>query len=109
MRRSGRLGEAIWASGSFPPPRIRSGRARRDCCSHGVKKAKLPPIRRRGWQSLRRKFATELKGVPLKDLCQLGGWKSHLTVLKCYQQPDEDTMRKALEGRRAIAQVREVG
>ena len=28
-----------------------------------------------GYHSLRRKFATELKGIPLKDLCQLGGWK----------------------------------
>jgi integrase len=56
-----------------------------------------------GWHSLRRKFATELKHTPLKDLCHLGGWKEPQTVLKCYQQADEATMRSALEGRRQIA------
>jgi integrase len=53
-----------------------------------------------GWHSLRRKFATELKHMPLKDLCYLGGWKEPQTVLKCYQQPDELTMRDALARRR---------
>lgn len=55
----------------------------------------------RGWHSLRRAFATDLKATPLKDLCQLGGWKSAATVLTCYQQADEATMRTALESRRA--------
>jgi len=53
----------------------------------------------RGWHSLRRKFATELKDVPLTDLCHLGGWKDPQTVLKCYQKPDEATMRQALASR----------
>jgi len=53
----------------------------------------------RGWHSLRRKFATDLKHVPLRDLCYLGGWKEPQTVLKCYQQPDEATMRQALTSR----------
>jgi integrase len=65
----------------------------------GEKLAGIPPQSLRGWHSLRRKFATDLKGTPLKDLCSLGGWKEPQTVLKCYQQPDEDTMRKALAGR----------
>ena len=53
----------------------------------------------RGWHSLRRKFATDLKDTPLKDLCYMGGWKDPQTVLKCYQQPDESTMRSALDRR----------
>lgn len=53
----------------------------------------------RGWHSLRRKFATELKDVPLPDLCQLGGWKDPKTILKCYQRPDVGTMRAALASR----------
>ncbi len=52
-----------------------------------------------GWHSLRRKFATELKQAPLRDLCYLGGWKDPHTVLQCYQQPDETTMRAALAAR----------
>jgi len=59
----------------------------------------------RGWHSLRRKFATELKAVNLKDLCALGGWKDHNTILKCYQQPDPDTMRVALENRGTLRSV----
>lgn len=42
------------------------------------------------------RLATELKDVPLRDLCHLGGWKDPQTVLKCYQKPDEATMRSAL-------------
>jgi integrase len=53
----------------------------------------------RGWHSLRRKFATELKDVPLPDLCQLGGWKDPKTLLRCYQRPDAGTMRAALASR----------
>ncbi len=55
-----------------------------------------------GWHSLRRKFATELKHTPLKDLCYLGGWKEPQTILKCYQRPDESTMREALEVRKPL-------
>ena len=54
------------------------------------------------WHSLRRKFATELKHTPLKDLCYLGGWKEPQTVLKRSQRPDESTMREALEGRKPL-------
>jgi integrase len=54
----------------------------------------------RGWHSLRRKFATDLMHVPLKVLCELGGWKTHETVLACYQRPNEDDMRRALEARK---------
>lgn len=59
----------------------------------------------RGWHSLRRKFATELKAASLKDLCALGGWKDHNTILKCYQQPDPAAMRQALENRVALRTV----
>ncbi len=50
----------------------------------------------------RRKFATDLKDVPLPDLCALGGWKDAKTILQCYQAPDPDTMRSALANRRPI-------
>ena len=62
--------------------------------------AGLEPKRGRGWHSLRRKFATDLMGLPLKVLCQLGGWKNAHTVIRCYQQADEGQLREALESRR---------
>ncbi|WP_428276333.1 tyrosine-type recombinase/integrase [Candidatus Palauibacter sp.] len=50
--------------------------------------AGLEPKRGRGWHSLRRKFATDLMDLPLKVLCELGGWKNPQTVLRCYQKAD---------------------
>ncbi len=64
--------------------------------------AGLEPKRGRGWHSLRRKFATDLMELPLKVLCELGGWKNAQTVLGCYQQADEGQLRKALESRRRV-------
>lgn len=62
--------------------------------------AGLEPRRGRGWHSLRRKFASDLMGQPMKVLCELGGWKTAQTVLQCYQQADQGRLRKALEQRR---------
>ena len=66
------------------------------------KLAGLEPKPGRGWHSLRRKFATDLMNQPLKVLCELGGWKTAQTVLRCYQQADEDRLRKALEERQTV-------
>jgi len=68
------------------------------------KLAGLPPEGGRGWHTLRRKFATELKGVPLGDLAYLGGWQSAQTILKCYQQPDDVTLRSALTKRGTLTE-----
>ncbi len=62
--------------------------------------AGLAPKRGRGWHSLRRKFASDLMDLPLKVLCELGGWKAAKTVLRCYQQPDEEQLRQAIQSRR---------
>ena len=65
-------------------------------------------VKGRGWHSLRRKFATELKDESLKDLCQLGGWKDPQTILKCYQTADEESMREALSRRQVLRSVGEI-
>ena len=64
--------------------------------------AGLEPKPRRGWHSLRRKFASDLMDLPLKVLCELGGWKDAQTVLRCYQRPDAGQLRTALEGRNRV-------
>jgi integrase len=74
----------------------------RDWWQQGEALAKVPRSPGLGWHSLRRKFATELKHVPLKDLCYLGGWKEPQTVLKCYQRADADTMKQALATRKPL-------
>ena len=67
------------------------------------RRAGMERKRGRGWHSLRRKFASDLMNLPLKVLCELGGWKEAQTVLQCYQQADEVQLRKALESRRPVA------
>lgn len=44
--------------------------------------------------------ASDLKGIPLKTLQELEGWKTHGTILECYQHVDEEQLREALEDRR---------
>ncbi len=99
-RRAARIGDG-WA---FPSPTDPEKPIRRDLLRDWWQRleaaAKLDRIPGRGWHSLRRKFATDLKAdTPLADLCSLGGWNDHNTVLKCYMRPDENTMRDALARR----------
>lgn len=106
LRKARREASAIGDAWVFPSPddqkRCCSRHIMRDWWGRARKQAELAAERGLGWHSLRRKFATELKDTPLKDLCELGGWKDHNTILKCYQRPDEATMREALERRKAL-------
>ena len=102
QRSQGVIGE----TGVFPSPRNPATPCSRYIMEDWWKKARqragFAGIPRLGWHSLRRKFASEMKHMPLRDLCELGGWKNPVTVLKCYQHPDESTMRDALRLRQAI-------
>ena len=71
----------------------------RDWWNKAVKLAGLEPESGRGYHTMRRKFATELRHIPSKDLMSLGGWQDYRTILKCYQHPDMDAMRNALHER----------
>jgi integrase len=103
LKRARHTRRAIGDAWIFPAP----GRAGHPVTRHRARTwwdrmeelAGVEPEPGRGWHSLRRKFATELKGVPLRDLAHLGGWKSAQTILKCYQKPDDATMRDALASR----------
>jgi integrase len=74
----------------------------RDWMERAQKRAGLPPEKGRGWHAIRRHFASELRHVPLRDLCDLGGWKDSTTVVKCYQRPSEEAQVAALESRRIL-------
>ncbi len=65
------------------------------------KLAGLPKLAGRGWHSLRRKFATDLKHQPPADVAAVGGWKDTTTIMRSYQQADAATMRHILMNRRA--------
>ena len=74
----------------------------RDWWLRSEEAAELEHVDGLGWHGLQRKFGEELKDIPLKDLCALGGWSDPQTVIQCYQRPDERTMRGALETRRVV-------
>jgi len=65
-------------------------------------KAGLASSPGRGGHALRRKFATELKQAPLRDLAALGGWRGPQTIVKCYQHEDPATLRQALATRQVL-------
>jgi integrase len=59
-------------------------------------RAGLKPLRGGLWHPWRRKWATERKHMPLKDVAKAGGWKDPNTLLICYQQPDDETMTRVV-------------
>ncbi len=59
-------------------------------------KAKLPRLEGGLWHPWRRKWATERKGMPVKDVAAAGGWSDIATLLKSYQQSDEATLTQVV-------------
>lgn len=62
-----------------------------------AKAAGLPTGERYGWHSLRRTFANRYRRAPLRDLQDLGRWKSAATLLKVCLRADEGAQREVLE------------
>ncbi len=50
------------------------------------------------WHTFRRKWATERKPYPLRDVAAAGSWSDVQMLLSCYQQPDAETFRLVIEG-----------
>jgi integrase len=103
LERAQKARKAIGDGWLFPSPADLQRPCSRNIMRDWMERALIPLGIKRGdrygWHSLRRQFATELKHVPLPDLCALGGWTDPQTILKCYARPDVETMRTALENR----------
>jgi integrase len=54
--------------------------------------AELPSQPGGMWHPLRRKWATERKRYPVKDVAFAGGWRTERTMLSSYQQVDPETV-----------------
>ncbi len=48
------------------------------------------------WHAIRRKWATERKGYPVKDVMQAGGWLDEATLVASYQHADPNTVRQVV-------------
>src|SRR2546426_9450278 len=55
--------------------------------------AKIVPQRRGMWHSIRRKWATERKGHPVKDVATAGGWRTEEVLTTSDQQADAETIQ----------------
>lgn len=54
--------------------------------------AGLPKQRGSLFHACRRAWATARRHLPVTDVAAAGGWRSTVTIQRCYQQPDEATM-----------------
>ena len=66
------------------------------------RQAKLPKLKGGLWHPYRRKWATERKHLPLKDVAAAGGWQDVETLLECYQQPDHETLKSVMDGAKTL-------
>lgn len=84
----------------FPSPRNARRPISKDLASDWLRKAEalagLKPLDGSLWHAYRRKWATERKDLPDRDVAAAGGW-SDLTSLKtAYQQPDTATLYRVV-------------
>ena len=92
----------------FPSPANPSRPLGREVFQHAladaVAHAKLPKLDGGAWHSLRRKWASERKHLPLVDVAAAGGWKDTQTLVECYQHADRDTMLAVMSEPRKVSE-----
>jgi integrase len=86
----------------FPSPKTPSEPITKDLAREWLleaeRLAELPKLSGGTWHPYRRKWATARKHLPLKDVAAAGGWKCTETLLRCYQQTDEETILDVVLG-----------
>ena len=100
LREARKTQKAIGSAPVFPAPKDST----RPCDRHlldnwlrrAFKEAKITQEPVGMWHTLRRKWATERKGYPVKDVAAAGGWRDERTILTSYQQPDAATVRQVV-------------
>jgi integrase len=100
LQEARKLQRAIGSAPVFPAPKDPT----RACDRHLLDKWLRRAFTRAGltrepgglWHTLRRKWATERKGYPVKDVAAAGGWRDERTILTSYQQADAATVRQVV-------------
>ena len=91
---------AIGKTAVFPAPKDPTKPCNRhlfdDWLRRAYKLAKIVPLRRGMWHSIRRKWATERKGYPVKDVAAAGGWKTEEVLTTSYQMADAETIKNVV-------------
>lgn len=90
------VGEALL----FPMPRNPTQPVSRHVAAFWLRQAErlagLDPLIGGVWHPFRRAWATKRKHLSLKDVAYAGGWKDTGTLLRCYQQPDPDSIERVV-------------
>lgn len=85
----------------FPSPGDRSEPVSYDRATawldRAEKTAELEPLPRGKWHAFRRKWATERKHLPDKDVAEVGGWRDLSSLRRAYQQTDAETKLRVME------------
>lgn len=69
------------------------------------KLAGVPKLIRGLWHPYRRKWATERKDLPIKDVMAVGGWSDTETFLASYQQSDRATQLRVMDHPKKYSEV----
>ena len=77
--------------------------------AHAEREAQLPKLDGALWHAYRRKWATERKHLPLKDVAAAGGWVDVETLLRSYQQPDKGTLLAVMNEPRKLSEIVSAG
>jgi integrase len=99
--------EAVGGDGYlFPAPRSASQPVGRETLAVFLRKALaaagLPRLEFEAFHGLRRKWATERKHLPERDVAQAGGWRSPSVMKRAYQQADDVGVLEAVLSPRRI-------
>jgi integrase len=105
LRRLQRMLSAVggwcFAAESDPETPVRA-----DVLKHWLRAAEkvagLPKLNGGLWHAYRRKWATERKHLPIVDVAAAGGWRDTETLLRCYQQPTNDTLLAVMSEERKV-------
>ncbi len=67
-----------------------------DWLRRAYQKAGIEPQPGGLWHPIRRKWVSERKGYPVKDVAAAGGWRDEQTMLRSYQHADAETVRQVV-------------
>ena len=87
----------------------RLGNEQRECrkkeCGHVDRRPRDPAKKLLGFHAYRRKWATERKHLPVKDVAEAGGWLDTRSLEQCYQQADEATLLQVVSEPRKLRET----
>jgi hypothetical protein len=85
------------------------GNEQRECpneeCRHVDRLPRDPAKKLLGFHAYRRKWATERKHLPAKDVAEAGGWLDTRSLEQCYQQADEKTLLQVVSEPRKLRET----